>query len=751
MNHKTFVLIGGGLLQLPLGNAATNSGYRIVVVDGNPECPGADAADTFYHCDISDPAAVVEVLRNHSEKPALCATSGTDFSDTVAAVNAHYSLPGILPGQAELLTDKLKMREHFQRHSLPQPAFISGGADLDPFFRDHPSPHGYVIKPVRNMGARGVLRIEHRQQLSYAREYAARYDKAGRTILEHFIPAHELSVDALVYKGRVTLTGVADRIIEIKDNHYFIENGHSMPSALPADIHRELLTLMQKTADSLSATNPYTGALKGDIRYTDNGQLIIGEIAGRLSGGFMSTHTYPEATGIDLMRLFIELLEGKEPNLPESSRQYRRVSIERSFTPEPGVLESLVIPPPPAKEVYRHVSGKAGDLMEPVRSNVGKLAHFVFSADTLTAAENSWTDFFSRIEYKTTLPKIPEKELAALARNRFNKEACRVCKVCDGKNCASGIPGMGGAGSMSSFRDNLESLSQFKILPRFLIGDKTSQTNTPRRNLFGHSPALPILIAPITGGATNMAGSITEWEYAMAVVSAAEKTGSLALLGEGAAPDKFQTALSALKIKPNGFPVFKPRSDDAAIEERMEAVRDSNISAWGMDIDAVGIATMNRRNLATQRKSAAQLSRYAELSGRPFFLKGILTIEDAALAADAGAGAIIVSNHGGRIFDGAPGAARVLQTIATYMSTHHPQVRILADGGIRSGADVFRMLALGAEFVLVGRPIAIAAVAAEEAGIISLLRQYHGELTHIMAVNGLTHYSEIRKDMLLQT
>ncbi len=751
MIHKTFVLAGGGFLQIPLATAAQKKGYRIIVVDGNPNCPGADAADTFYHCDISDPAAVVAVLEEHGETPSLCATTGTDFSDTVAAVNERFSLPGILPPQARVLTDKLAMRKHFQEHSLLQPAFISGEGDLESFFRDYPSIHGYVIKPVRNMGARGVLRIEHRQQLSYAREYAARYDKAGRTILEHFIPAHEISVDALVFNGRVFLTGVADRIIEIKDNHYFIENGHSIPTALPADIHRELLTLMQKAADSLSGTNPYTGALKGDIRYTDKGELIIGEIAGRLSGGFMSTHTYPEATAIDLMTLFIELLEGKEPDIPESSRQYSKVSIERSFTPEPGLLESLLIPPAPAEEVYRHISGKAGDLIEPVRSNVGKLSHFVFTADTLAAAEKVWKNFLSGIEYKTTLPHISEREITSLARNRFNKEACRVCKICDGKNCASGIPGMGGAGGMSSFRDNLESLSQFKILPRFLIGDKTFRNTAPLRNLFGHSPSLPILIAPITGGATNMAGSITEWEYAMAVVSAAEKAGSLALLGEGAAPDKFHTALSALKLKPNGFPVFKPRSDEAALEERMEAVRQSDISAWGMDIDAVGIATMNRRNLATQRKSAAQLSRYADLSGRPFFLKGILTIEDAALAADSGAGAVIVSNHGGRIFDGAPGAARVLEGIATYLNKHHPQVRILADGGVRSGADVFRMLALGAEYVLVGRPVAIAAVAAEEAGVISLLRQYHGELTHIMAVNGLTHYSEITKDMLLRT
>lgn len=120
--------------------------------------------------------------------------------------------------------------------------------------------------------------------------------------------------------------------------------------------------------------------------------------------------------------------------------------------------------------------------------------------------------------------------------------------------------------------------------------------------------------------------------------------------------------------------------------------------------------------------------------------------EDAKLALEGGFSAIVVSNHGGRVLDGMPGTARVLPKIAEVVKGKIP---LLVDGGIRSGMDVFKMLALGADAVLLGRPVAISLVGGEEAGIRFLLQKYSEELKQSMSVTGAKTLVDIKRSMLL--
>ena len=133
----------------------------------------------------------------------------------------------------------------------------------------------------------------------------------------------------------------------------------------------------------------------------------------------------------------------------------------------------------------------------------------------------------------------------------------------------------------------------------------------------------------------------------------------------------------------------------------------------------------------------------------PFFLKGIMSLEDARLACEAGAMAIVVSNHGGRVLDHLPGTAVVLPKIAEFVHEHFPQVEVLVDGGIRSGSDIFKMLALGAKAVLVGRPTVIAAVAFQRFGVYDLFTKYIDELKKILKVMGLSSVNKIKKDHII--
>lgn len=130
----------------------------------------------------------------------------------------------------------------------------------------------------------------------------------------------------------------------------------------------------------------------------------------------------------------------------------------------------------------------------------------------------------------------------------------------------------------------------------------------------------------------------------------------------------------------------------------------------------------------------------------PIVLKGILDVEDARMAADAGVEGIVVSNHGGRQLDGVPSTAAVLPGIVAAVGD---RMTVLADGGVRSGLDVFRMLALGAKGVLIGRAWAYALAAGGEAGVAHLLRLLEAELRVAMALTGCTRVRDISPDMLV--
>ncbi|MHC4293356.1 MAG: alpha-hydroxy-acid oxidizing protein, partial [Planctomycetota bacterium] len=132
----------------------------------------------------------------------------------------------------------------------------------------------------------------------------------------------------------------------------------------------------------------------------------------------------------------------------------------------------------------------------------------------------------------------------------------------------------------------------------------------------------------------------------------------------------------------------------------------------------------------------------------PVVIKGIMCAEDAVMAAEAGAAAIVVSNHGGRVLDSTPGTADVLPEIAKAVSAS--QVMVMVDGGIRTGYDVLKMLALGAKAVLVGRDIVRAAVGAAGDGVRLQMEYLQKTLAKAMLMTGCASLSQVSSDIVLK-
>ncbi len=727
---------------MPVISCAKEMGLQVIVTDYNPETPGMKEAHIPLIMSTKDIEGSVRIAKRQNERTPIhgVLTVGTDASMTVAAVASALNLPGIKFEDAQAATNKIKMRTRFQENNVPSPNFIPVWSLSDAKSACKELGFPLVLKPSDNMGARGVMRIDHANQISDAFQFAKNASPSGELIIEEFMEGPELSIDAIVYNGEITFTGIADRIIEMPP--HFIETGHNMPSAMDDKTIEEAKAVMSRGIRALGIT---IGAAKGDIKVTPKG-VMIGELAARLSGGFMSSYTYPLSTGVNLMRAMIEVALGQEPGNLEPVKN--RVSIERAILAEPGVVKKIsgldrALKISGVEEIFLNV--KVGDTIKKPRSNVEKAGNIIVVADSLKEAESIAKECRETISIETTdEPELTMEIIELAARQKF-KKVCFVCDNCDGRSCPTGVPGMGSIGTGESFRRNVESGKKYKILTRLIHNKRNPNTEA---DLFGNKIALPVLAAPITGTVTNMYAAMEELEYNRAVVAGCINAGTLAMVGDGASPEKYKIGLQALSENSGqGIPIFKPRADNGEIIKRIEAAREASVLAVGVDIDAVVFKTMAMKNQAVAPKSFEDLKELRGATSLPFILKGIMNPKDAELAAEAGMDGIVVSNHGGRVLDHMPGSFDVLKDIVSVVGD---DMTVMVDGGFRNGVDIIKALALGADFVLIGRPVATAAIGKGEEGVAFYLNLVREELKKAMILTGCENLEEIDESILLE-
>jgi len=331
------------------------------------------------------------------------------------------------------------------------------------------------------------------------------------------------------------------------------------------------------------------------------------------------------------------------------------------------------------------------------------------------------------------------KEVRDHARELM-KGYCRVCPVCNGKACVGEVPGMGGLGTAHSFMNNVKALEAVNLRMRLIHDAGEPDTST---SLLGMDLALPVLAAPIGGVSFNMGGKITEEQYIDAILGGCKDKGIVGCTGDGVPDFIIDAAVGAIG-KFGGIPFIKPWESDE-LYTKVEKVAAAGATVFGMDIDAAGLVTLRKMGRPVGPKTLEQLKEIiARIPGK-FILKGIMTAKDAKLAVKAGVDAIVVSNHGGRVLDFAQGTAEVLPEIA---ETVDGKCAVIVDGGVRTGVDVLKMLALGANAVMIGRPFSVAAVGGLGEGVGKYIDQLKGELTQAMVLTGCKTVSDIDKDVL---
>ena len=333
------------------------------------------------------------------------------------------------------------------------------------------------------------------------------------------------------------------------------------------------------------------------------------------------------------------------------------------------------------------------------------------------------------------------KEVTEQARGKIGPY-CKACYVCNGAACKNQMPGPGAKGIGRVAMRNYEKWQEICVNMDTICEQKLVNTKV---ELFGRTFDYPVFAGPVGAVKLHYGEQFEESEYNRILVSACANNGIVAFTGDGTNPAVMEEATKAIShVDGQGIPTVKPWDMDT-IKEKIELVKRSGAFAVAMDIDAAGLPFLQNLTPPAGSKSVEEIKEIVKIAEIPLILKGIMTVKGARKALEAGVQGIIVSNHGGRVLDQCPSTAEVLPDIAKAVGG---EMKILADGGIRTGIDVFKALAMGADAVLAARPFVTAVYGGREEGVKALVEKFGAELVDTMKMCGAFSLEEITEDMI---
>ncbi|CAN1827904.1 Peroxisomal (S)-2-hydroxyacid oxidase GLO4, partial [Linum perenne] len=301
----------------------------------------------------------------------------------------------------------------------------------------------------------------------------------------------------------------------------------------------------------------------------------------------------------------------------------------------------------------------------------------------------------------------------------------------------------GGAEDESTLKDNEEAYRRITIRPRVLIDVSRIDTST---TILGYPISSPIMVAP------TALHKLANPEGELATARAAAASNTIMILSFSSSYNVEEVAASCNAVRFFQLYVYKGRHIAANLVQRAER---SGYKAIVLTVDCPRLgrreADIRNRMIVPKLKNVeefvsnevdADVAWLKSITNLPILLKGILTHEDAMKAVEVGAAGIVVSNHGGRQLDYSPSTITVVEEVARAVKGKIP---VIVDGGVRRGTDVFKALALGAQAVLVGRPVIYGLAAKGEEGVRQVIQMLKDEFELTMALAGCTSIKDISR------
>lgn len=335
--------------------------------------------------------------------------------------------------------------------------------------------------------------------------------------------------------------------------------------------------------------------------------------------------------------------------------------------------------------------------------------------------------------------KMDYEQVIIKAREKL-EGICKLHRICPCEDCIAVVPGLGGVGRAISFKKNSSELAKYTLKTTLIKANFFPDTTI---DIFNKKIQFPILPAPMSGINTNLNGRISEEDFIKAILNGSKSAKTLGICGDS--NDTTSDYIAPLIIKQNGegIGVCKPRTNEEILE-RIKLLKKAKATAIGIDLDGIG-GTMLFKNGKVSLKSIKDLKKIRSSFKGPMFLKGILSKKDVEIAHRLGFDGIVISNHGGRVVDYAKAPSKVLPEIA---KKYKGKIKILVDGGVKSGYDVFILLALGADAVLIGRSILYGAIGNGEEGVKTVFEKFASELKKAMVFTGCKTIKEINQNKI---
>ena len=321
---------------------------------------------------------------------------------------------------------------------------------------------------------------------------------------------------------------------------------------------------------------------------------------------------------------------------------------------------------------------------------------------------------------------------------------CRACPECNGKACGNTIPGPGSKGIGDVAIRNYDAWKKIRVNMNTISENVDPDTTF---DFFGKQLAAPIFAGPVGAMKMHYGDKYTDLEYNNILVKACADAGILAFTGDGMDAEVMKAACLAIAdAGGQGIPTVKPW-DLATLKEKFALVEGSGCSVVATDIDAAGLPFLRNMQPPAGSKTVSELRDMIEAAGKPYIIKGIMTVKGALAAKEAGASGIVVSNHRGGVLDQCPSTAEVLEEIADAVGD---SMMVLVDGGIRSGDDIFKAIALGADAVLIARRFVTAVYGGGAEGVRVYTQKLIMELKDTMKMCGAATLKDIDRGCLFR-
>jgi biotin carboxylase len=257
------------------------------------------------------------------------------------------------------------MKNTFKMNDVPCPWFseVKSEEELRSFTSDRENQK-YVIKPTDGSGARGVLLIDENTDLSWAYKESKSWSLSGKIIIEKFEEGMQLSTESFILNNKCFTPALAERnyarLNQFKP--YIIEDGGTIPAIVDKKLTEKISSLILDGAHAMGISK---GVVKGDIVINKDGEPLIIELAARLSGGWLSTHQIPAATGVDLVNAVMSEALDIEVSEKELTTSKKKATAIRYFFPEKGKILSI--------EGLNELKNSHGVIKFGIFKNVGEL------------------------------------------------------------------------------------------------------------------------------------------------------------------------------------------------------------------------------------------------------------------------------------------------------------------------------------------------------------------------------------------